>query len=747
MEDSPRTWPPEVLLARDDMVRRLARALVRDPDAADDAAQEAWARALAARPGPLRDAAAWLKTIVRNVTRTGAVADAQRRARERAAAREEADVAADHVMVFEERRRSVVDAVLGLPEPYRQAVLLRFWEGLSPREIAERQGETAVAVRSRLSRAMAMLRARLDVEHGGSRAAWLVPLAVWTRRGARAGASVAGAAGTTWLVGWFGGTVRALVVAAIVVALGGATVWMVTRAGDETAPPAIVPRVAEVPRAAAGPPPERRESAGPPAAETPKVELPRVVNQDGKGVPGLAWWWADLPLDSRELDVPERTWITEADGRVRIDLHPADGATMLWVRFTDGLLGALATERAEKGKVIHRPELAWLALIVSGIPRGDPWSATLRPTILDSPGFDGPWGISASLDGATALAIRARTVDSSDAAADTQPTRSGRSWAPLKVLLPRYVEHLLSIRTPTVTLPEHGRVMTAPDEVRISLPRHLPRSLAATVRVLEPNGSPARSVGGTWIAQPDGQERGGPATMGPVIDGVGELWCVDPPKNPRTGKVRVLLDDGEVFETEVEWSGTRSDPVLELARGTGRSPTLQLHGAVPPSEDGVKLHMRSAAGELVVPHDVSAPAQPTSLADDGALWWRTSDGIAILTADDAAPTSLVVTSRDGSVILRDLDRLVPLRAGEPVALSAHGVARGGKKPRRIAFELLLPEIAGGDGWLRVDALAVWEYWKVRAGRLPDAAWRKTPPVGVAHRFVQLAEGFPPIEIR
>jgi hypothetical protein len=62
--------------------------------------------------------------------------------------------------------RTVVDAVLSLEEPYRETVLLRWFEGLQPRAIAERQRASVATVHSRLQRAHAILRERLRVKLG-----------------------------------------------------------------------------------------------------------------------------------------------------------------------------------------------------------------------------------------------------------------------------------------------------------------------------------------------------------------------------------------------------------------------------------------------------------------------------------------------------------------------------------------------------------------------------------------------------
>ena len=84
------------------------------------------------------------------------------------------------IVAREERRRAVVAAVLGLEEPYRSAVLLRFYEGLAPRELAKRLRLPIETVRTRLKRGVEQIRARIAREPAVGREglrAWLAPIA------------------------------------------------------------------------------------------------------------------------------------------------------------------------------------------------------------------------------------------------------------------------------------------------------------------------------------------------------------------------------------------------------------------------------------------------------------------------------------------------------------------------------------------------------------------------------------------
>jgi RNA polymerase sigma factor (sigma-70 family) len=164
------------LLSEREWLRGLARALASPGAEAEDLEQETWVAALRSpprRPGPVRG---WLATILRRKASDSRRAAGRRAAREEAAARPEAFPAAAEAVARAETRRRVLEAVLSLEEPSRSTVILRWFEGLPPREIASRTGVPVETVRTRLKRALEVLRARLDEGHGGRRDAWAVAL-------------------------------------------------------------------------------------------------------------------------------------------------------------------------------------------------------------------------------------------------------------------------------------------------------------------------------------------------------------------------------------------------------------------------------------------------------------------------------------------------------------------------------------------------------------------------------------------
>lgn len=174
-------------------LRALARRLVRDEASADDLVQEAVTRVLAGRQGRARSAGAYLTGVLRNVAKRDHRGAAARRERERRAARGEAQPAADQALSAAEASRAVVDAVMGLDEPYREVVLLRFFEDLPPRRIAERTGRSLPTVKKQLERGLERLRRELGDEHGGAER-WATALAPFAWSGMRA-SGLAAAAG------------------------------------------------------------------------------------------------------------------------------------------------------------------------------------------------------------------------------------------------------------------------------------------------------------------------------------------------------------------------------------------------------------------------------------------------------------------------------------------------------------------------------------------------------------------------
>ena len=169
--DAPNPIRTEQLLAEADWLHRLARAMLHDRERAHDLAQDTLVTALTQRPARVVDLRAWLQAIARRLASRAMRTEQRRNAREQAVARTDID---DREAQTTERlylHRQLCDAVLELPEPYRTAVTLRFFDDLAPRAIAARLRTSPAIVRQRIHRGLGMLRAHFDRRAGG-RQAW-----------------------------------------------------------------------------------------------------------------------------------------------------------------------------------------------------------------------------------------------------------------------------------------------------------------------------------------------------------------------------------------------------------------------------------------------------------------------------------------------------------------------------------------------------------------------------------------------
>lgn len=164
------------LVANAEALRSLARDLVGPNDAAD-LVQETSLRALRSPPAQPRGLGAWLATILRNLAGNHRRSVQRRRMREQVAAdREPVQPPADEDAQRREVLRSVTEGLWRLPEPYQSALVWRYFENLTPKQIAEQKGIPIATVKSRLQRGLGLLRVEFDRRDGGRWRA-LLPIA------------------------------------------------------------------------------------------------------------------------------------------------------------------------------------------------------------------------------------------------------------------------------------------------------------------------------------------------------------------------------------------------------------------------------------------------------------------------------------------------------------------------------------------------------------------------------------------
>jgi RNA polymerase sigma-70 factor (sigma-E family) len=141
---------------------RLAVLLVDDVPSGEDVVQDAFF-ALHRRVDELRDpnaALAYLRTSVVNLSRS-VLRRRQTVRKHLRVAEPEGTAGADHDVLLRDEHRAALHAVHQLPRRQREVLVLRYWSGLSEREIAATLGISAGAVKSSASRGLATLQRSL----------------------------------------------------------------------------------------------------------------------------------------------------------------------------------------------------------------------------------------------------------------------------------------------------------------------------------------------------------------------------------------------------------------------------------------------------------------------------------------------------------------------------------------------------------------------------------------------------------
>lgn len=358
------TIPMQRLLQHRQWVRNLARTLVLDAARADDLEQQTWLAALE-RPPAGETPKAWLGTVMRNLAGRMRRSEYRVDRREGVAARPERLPATADVVAQAEIHKQVVQAVLDLEEPYRETVLLRHYQGLPPREVAERMGVPVETVRSRVRRGLEQVRRSLDAQHGGDGHAWklvLLPLAKLAD-GVGLGTGGAAAAATTASAGSAGALTGALLmpaqskvtaaVLALVLLAGGAWFLLDDRTDDVISDPLL--ETTESPETDEGPslltrgspePAGGSATANPAApsegmvlAKAPGAAWVRVVRGTGaaaRGVKGAGVVVAGSKGTTHDL-------VADARGRAELPTEALGFETTLWILDEQG--GTVARRR------------------------------------------------------------------------------------------------------------------------------------------------------------------------------------------------------------------------------------------------------------------------------------------------------------------------------------------------------------------------------------------------------------------
>ena len=144
------------LMEHREFVSRVARRLL-TADEAEDVVQDTWLATLESPPPRQAPLKAWLARVARNLSVQRIRERARRKRLETRAVRASATAPAGDLADRIAWQQRVVAAVLDLEEPYREAILLRFFENLPPRAVARRVGAPINTVRTRVRRGLALL--------------------------------------------------------------------------------------------------------------------------------------------------------------------------------------------------------------------------------------------------------------------------------------------------------------------------------------------------------------------------------------------------------------------------------------------------------------------------------------------------------------------------------------------------------------------------------------------------------------
>jgi RNA polymerase sigma-70 factor (ECF subfamily) len=404
------------LLAEGRALQALARALA-GADAAEDVVQDAVVASLRSPQSTSRRLGAWFAGTVRNLAQRRRRSDHRRRHHERAAAASAVDDNSDPAAIAaqSELAADVSAAVHALAEPFRTAVVMRFWRGMKPEAIAAELSVPRNTVRSRLQRGLEAVRERLDTKYG-TRERWSAPMLLLAR--VREGSAVAGGGVALWLVGGLmQGKVLVAAAAVVVAVTAVALVWSPSAAGA----PANATAVAAAPVAADTAPtdaPARTVVA--PTANAPTANMEPAAPSP--------WLASFLVVDEDDLPV--------ADAEIRVFVG-ANAASDIFAGRTPDPTAVLRTDRAGCSTATIAPQTAVVIAraerIHSGVVRLDRATSTKEPTkiVLEVPvvvrgrvlRLDGSVGAGARVTtrvGALSTAMRSFPLAPPDAVADEQ---------------------------------------------------------------------------------------------------------------------------------------------------------------------------------------------------------------------------------------------------------------------------------------------------------------------------------------
>jgi RNA polymerase sigma factor (sigma-70 family) len=159
------------------MVLSVCRAVLGDQHEADDLFQATFL-VLARKAATIRkqqSVGSWLHGVAARLARKARTSAARRRKREKQVAAQPKPTPMDE-LTWRELRGVLHEELARLPEKYRAALLLHYWEGKTQEEVARQLGCARDTVKDRLGHARGLLRSRLTRRGLALSAAWFAAL-------------------------------------------------------------------------------------------------------------------------------------------------------------------------------------------------------------------------------------------------------------------------------------------------------------------------------------------------------------------------------------------------------------------------------------------------------------------------------------------------------------------------------------------------------------------------------------------
>ncbi len=441
------------LLEQLEWLRGLARSLVSDPSTADDLVHDAWLKARRGIPAQLAtrsELRRWLAAVARNLARTRGARESRRTDVETRAQADRANSpGSDELVERANLQAELARELLRLEPDLRDAVLLRYMEGLGSDEMGRRLSITPEAARKRVERGLRALRARLEARHQHERDQWLAALVVFGADAAPLSPN-SNATPSPWIgPAWLASAVLATVV------IGGVALvpW-----GAAPAPQPVTSQAAAQSTSAqllespdAG---DSTRQAGLTATTT-SFQLREASGEPASG-------YSVLRHSGERF---EEVLLSDAEGRVAWSANAETQALLVWRH--DYALNRLDPPAPDARQVVVLPEGATLAGVVAGIQPGRTCHVLLT--------HDKPSSRIDELGRAGALASNFAALESTPPGAAGQMLALGEDGSFRLRGLPRDWSGALELRMPYVwtARPSHGTLGSDAHTMSIGGPAHL----------------------------------------------------------------------------------------------------------------------------------------------------------------------------------------------------------------------------------------------------------------------------------